>query len=132
MLDLSEQLRADLNPAAVCNAWSESLTVETQVAVDESDTELEVCVLHLSSSSYDMHVSSSSFEAPVAVDESDTELEVCVFITAGPMITLCAGVGPVRTPVLQHRVRLFSRVSLVWESNPKLQGGWCKTQPPGR
>ena len=22
--------------------------------------------------------------------------------------------------------------SLVWESNPKLQGGWCKTQPPGR
>jgi hypothetical protein len=23
-------------------------------------------------------------------------------------------------------------VPLVWESNPKLQGGWCKTQPPGR
>jgi hypothetical protein len=21
-------------------------------------------------------------------------------------------------------------VPLVWESNPKLQGGWCKTQPP--
>ena len=20
----------------------------------------------------------------------------------------------------------------VWESNPELQGGWCKTQPPGR
>jgi hypothetical protein len=25
---------------------------------------------------------------------------------------------------------LFSLVPLVWESNPKLQGGWCKTQPP--
>jgi hypothetical protein len=25
---------------------------------------------------------------------------------------------------------LFSLISLVWESNPKLQGGWCKTQPP--
>jgi hypothetical protein len=42
------------------------------------------------------------------------------------------GVGPVRNPVLLHRVRLFSLVPLVWESNPKLQGGWCKTQPPGR
>ena len=40
--------------------------------------------------------------------------------------------GPVRNPVLLHRVRLFSLVPLVWESNPKLQGGWCKTQPPGR
>jgi hypothetical protein len=27
-------------------------------------------------------------------------------------------------------VRLFSLVPLVWESNPKLQGDWCKTQPP--
>jgi hypothetical protein len=25
---------------------------------------------------------------------------------------------------------LFSLVPLVWESNPKLQSGWCKTQPP--
>jgi hypothetical protein len=25
---------------------------------------------------------------------------------------------------------LFSLVPLVWESNPKLQGCWCKTQPP--
>ena len=25
-----------------------------------------------------------------------------------------------------------ARGSLVWESNPKLQGGWFKTQPPGR
>jgi hypothetical protein len=24
---------------------------------------------------------------------------------------------------------LFSLVPLVWESNPKLQGGWCITQP---
>ena len=30
--------------------------------------------------------------------------------------------GPVRNPVLEHRVRLFSLVPLVWESNPKLQG----------
>ena len=60
---------------------------------------------------------------------------VCVFITAGPITKLFAGgggVGPVRNPVLKHRVRLFSLVPLVWESNPKLQGGWCKTQPPGR
>jgi len=35
--------------------------------------------------------------------------------------------GPVRNPVLLHRVRLFSLVPLVWESNPKLQGAWCKT-----
>ena len=35
--------------------------------------------------------------------------------------------GPVRNPVLLHRVRLFSLVPLVWESNPKLQGGWCRT-----
>jgi len=27
-------------------------------------------------------------------------------------------VGPVRNPVLSHRVRLFSLVPLVWESNP--------------
>ena len=27
-------------------------------------------------------------------------------------------------------MRLFSLVPLVWESNPKLQCGWCKTQPP--
>ena len=32
--------------------------------------------------------------------------------------------------VLLHRVRLFSLVPLVWESNPKLQGGWCKTELP--
>jgi hypothetical protein len=25
---------------------------------------------------------------------------------------------------------LFSPGSSRWESNPKLQGGWCKTQPP--
>jgi hypothetical protein len=25
---------------------------------------------------------------------------------------------------------LISLAPLVWESNPKLQGGWCKTQPP--
>ena len=71
---------------------------------------------------------------------------VCVFITAGPITKLFAGggggewttcamiddepMGPVRNPVLGHRVRLFSLVPLVWESNPKLQGGWCKTQPP--
>ena len=36
-------------------------------------------------------------------------------------------VGPVRNPVLLHRVSLFSLVPLVWESNPKLQGVWCKT-----
>jgi hypothetical protein len=74
---------------------------------------------------------------------------VC-FITAGPITKLFAWggkrvedmcsarrddeprLGPVRNPVLQHRVRLFSLVPLVWESNPKLQGGWCKTQPPVR
>jgi hypothetical protein len=38
-------------------------------------------------------------------------------------------VGPVRNPVLKYRVRLFSLVPLFWESNPKLQSGWCKTQP---
>jgi len=36
-----------------------------------------------------------------------------------------AGLDPVRNPVLSHRVRLFTLVPLVRESNPKLQGGWC-------
>ena len=31
---------------------------------------------------------------------------------------------------LTQGVDLFSLLPLVWESNPKLQGGWCKTQPP--
>ena len=46
---------------------------------------------------------------------------------------MCYEMGPVRNPVLEHRVRLFSLVPLVWESNPKLQGGWCKptTRPIG-
>jgi len=40
-----------------------------------------------------------------------------------------SGLGPVRNQVLYHRVRLFSLVlvPLVWESNPKLQGDWCKS-----
>ena len=45
-----------------------------------------------------------------------------------------AGLGPVRNPVLLHRVRLFSLVPLVWESNPKLQGGLVQdptTRPIG-
>ena len=52
-------------------------------------------------------------------------------------------VGPVRNPVLygtreepgtlSQGGALFSLVPLVWESNPKLQGGWCKpnNQPIG-
>ena len=31
---------------------------------------------------------------------------------------------------LTQGVDLFSLLPLVWESNPKLQGSWCKTQPP--
>ena len=51
--------------------------------------------------------------------------------------------GPVRNPMMmpfncshrnknvsKHRVRLISLVPFVWESNPKLQGGWRKTEPP--
>ena len=38
-----------------------------------------------------------------------------------PLITQ----GPVRNPVLQHRVRLFSLVPLVWESTPKLEPIVC-------
>jgi hypothetical protein len=47
------------------------------------------------------------------------------------MEDMCYEMGPVRNQILYHRVRLFSLVPLVWESNPKLQGGWCKIQPPG-
>ena len=59
-----------------------------------------------------------------------------LFITAGPNTKLCAsGVGPVVTPVstLTQGGALFSLVPLVWESNPKLQGVWCKPnhQPSG-
>jgi hypothetical protein len=35
--------------------------------------------------------------------------------------------GPCGPRYFKHRVRLFSLVPHVWESNPKLQGGWCKT-----
>jgi hypothetical protein len=53
-----------------------------------------------------------------------------MLITAVPITKLFAGgMGPVRNPVLQHRMRLFSLVPVVWESNPKLQGGWCKDEP---
>ena len=38
-------------------------------------------------------------------------------------------VGPVRNPVLEHRVRLISLVPLVWESNPKLQGVFITAVP---
>jgi hypothetical protein len=60
---------------------------------------------------------------------------MCVIITAVPIKKLFAGGegnswDPYRNPVLQHRVRLFSLVPLIWESNPNLQGGWCKTVPP--
>ena len=72
------------------------------------------------------------------------ETLACVALTQGlegrPMLgellsDTPLGMGLVRNPVLSHRVRLFALVPLVWESNPiepKLQGGWCKTQPPGR
>ena len=44
-------------------------------------------------------------------------------------------VGPVREEpgTLTQGGALFSLVPLVWESNPKLQGGWCKPkhQPIG-
>jgi hypothetical protein len=70
---------------------------------------------------------------------------VCVFITAVPIIKLFArGEGDSGGHVLRDGTReepgtltqggaLFSLVPLVWESNPKLQGGWCKPnhQPMG-
>ena len=41
------------------------------------------------------------------------------------------GAGPGEKPgTLTQGGALFSLVPLAWESNPKLQGGWCKTQPP--
>jgi len=43
---------------------------------------------------------------------------------------LCGLVCPSRTGTREEPGTLFSLVPLVWESNPKLQGGWCKTQPP--
>ncbi len=54
---------------------------------------------------------------------------VCVYYCS----TYCKAVrvGGLRNPVLFTKgVALFSLVPLVRESNPKLQGGWCKTQPP--
>jgi hypothetical protein len=67
---------------------------------------------------------------------------VCVFITAVPIIKLFArGEGDSGGHVLRDGTReepgtltqggaLFSLVPLVWESNPKLQGGWCPTTSP--
>jgi hypothetical protein len=89
-----------------------------------------------------------------------TTMAGCVFITAGPIIKLfargegdsgehvlrettsrglCGLVCPSRTGTreepgtLTQGGALFSLVPLVWESNLKLQGGWCKSnhQPIG-
>jgi hypothetical protein len=56
---------------------------------------------------------------------------VCVFITAGPSTKLFAwggegywGTGATRDD--EPRPVWTSLVPLVWESNPKLQGGWVK------
>ena len=70
---------------------------------------------------------------------------VCVFITAVPIIKMFAWRegdsgghalydGTREEPgTLTQDGTLFSLVPLVWESNPKLQGGWCKPnhQPIG-
>jgi hypothetical protein len=83
--------------------------------------------------------------------------EVRVFITAGPSTKLLAWGGgdmgghvlrettirglcglrcPSRTGTreepgtLTQGGALFTLVPLVWESNPKLQGGWCKPKHP--
>ena len=48
---------------------------------------------------------------------------VCLFITAVRW-------DPLRNLVLEHRVCVFSFVPRVWESNPKILCGWCKTEPP--
>ena len=69
---------------------------------------------------------------------------VC-FITAGPITKLFVWGGEesgghvlseTTSPGLcgcgtreEPRVRLFSLVPLVWESNPKLQGGWSIDRP---
>jgi hypothetical protein len=66
-----------------------------------------------------------------------------LFITAVPIIKLFArGIvkdmcyeirradGIREEPGTLQRVRLFSLVPLVWEFNPKLHGGWCKTELP--
>ncbi len=70
---------------------------------------------------------------PVWMSLLITSLYLC-FITAGPITKLCAWGeedGTREEPgTLTQGGALFSLVPLVWESNPKLQGGWCKTQPP--
>jgi hypothetical protein len=63
-----------------------------------------------------------------------TVKKVCVFITAVPITKLFAWGGTREEPgTLTQGGTLFSLVPLVWESNPKLQGGWCKPnhQPIG-
>ncbi len=54
-----------------------------------------------------------------------------MFITAVPIIKLFAwGEGGTREEPGTFTLggALFSLVPLVWESNPKLKGSWCKTQ----
>ncbi len=61
---------------------------------------------------------------------------VCVFITAGPITKLFAGGGG--GDGTREEPGTFTQGAPVFPGSsrlgiePKLQGGWCKTQPPGR
>jgi hypothetical protein len=66
---------------------------------------------------------------PSRTSERGGEGYCCVFITAVPLQS-----GTREEPgTLTQGGGLFSLVPLGWESNPKLQGGWCKPnhQPIG-
>jgi len=58
---------------------------------------------------------------------------VCVYYCSTYYKAVREGAGTREEPVTLTQGQVapcFFLVPLVWESNPKLQGGWCKTQPP--
>ena len=70
---------------------------------------------------------------PRAAHAAQVVNNVCVFITAVPLIKLFTCGTREEPGTLTQGGALFSLVPLVWESNPKLQSGWCKSnhQPIG-
>jgi hypothetical protein len=57
-------------------------------------------------------------------------ISVCVYYYVRTYYKAVRGTREEPSTLTQGAPFSLPVVPLVWESNPKLQGGWCKTQPP--